>query len=330
MKKNSSIALHTDPYRVFPLLLLYIILSLVFIFLLSLSVSKDIIQLNSLLKSGYDYSVTSHNPTLENDYLYFDAGIEFTLSVDSKTSMNADIIMQSNVSIYNDLVYWNADPLSTSGIAISNNLAKKNSLQLGDKLYSKHIVNGEQCKYTIEQIIPDALYVRQKSTSSNGIIIMGYDARYVENITHKYIFFTNDSIETFSMKFSDTPKEIIYRDDEIKTVILNIVPYLFVFIGLSIALSILMLWLLVSSMKKYFKWLIQVGFDMIRLNRSFYMHTIGLCMIPILFVLILSFSVFLMINASVTSILIIISLPFIETITIILASLIANKRLWRK
>ena len=64
---------------------------------------------------------------------------------------------------------------------------------------------------------------------------------------------------------------------------------------------------------------------MIRLNRSFYMHTIGLCMIPILFVLILSFSVFLMINASVTSILIIISLPFIETITIILASLIANK-----
>ena len=225
---RNRIALHAEPKKTIIASLAFTLISFFLMLILILSVNKDAIQLNSLLQSDYDYSVTMQDTVRKDDYYQFNAGIEFTLSADANTSLNADIVMQSKDSLYTDMVSWNAESLSTNGVAVSENIAKSNNLHIGDKLYSKHIVNGEIYEYFIEQIIPESVCVRtdKGKMHSNGIIIMGYDTKYVDNITHNYIVFTNKNIDELTAKCTSTPQNIIYRDDEIHTVILSIVPYL--------------------------------------------------------------------------------------------------------
>ena len=188
---RNRIALHAEPRKTIIASLAFTLISFFLMLILILSVNKDAIQLNSLLQSDYDYSVTMQDTVRKDDYYQFNAGIEFTLSDDANTSLNADIVMQSKDSLYTDMVSWNAEPLSTNGVAVSENVAKSNNLHIGDKLYSKHIVNGDSCEYTIEQLLPEAVSVRVTNgmNHSDGIIIMGYDERYIENITHSFKYY---------------------------------------------------------------------------------------------------------------------------------------------
>ena len=116
---KNRIALKAEPRRTAIVLAIFTLISLFLVWALAFSVNKDCMQLDSLIRSSYDYSVTAQESVLENDYYQFNAGIDFTLTADSQTSLNANIIMQTDSSVYTDLVYWNANELSTHGIAVS-------------------------------------------------------------------------------------------------------------------------------------------------------------------------------------------------------------------
>ena len=92
MKKR--IALKAEPRRTAIVLAIFTLTSLFLVWVLAFSVNSDCMQLNTLIWSSYDYSVTTREPVLENDYYKFNAGIDFALTTDSQTSLNADIIMQ--------------------------------------------------------------------------------------------------------------------------------------------------------------------------------------------------------------------------------------------
>ena len=329
---KNRIALKAEPRRTAIVLVVFTLISLFLMLVLVFSVNKDCMQLNSLIRSSYDYSVTTQEPVLENDYYQFNAGIDFALSADSQTSLNADIIMQTDNSAYTDLVYWNATELSTHGIAISKNIAKANDLYLGDKLYSKHIVNGEVCEYAIEQIIPETVCVRAEigNKHSNGIIIMGYDAEYVDHITHNCIAFTDENITAFTAKCSTTPQDIIYRDDEVRSAILSIVPYLAIFSMISIVITIISVCVLSKGIACNFRRLIMLGFDKKRLNQAYhgYIYKSGVTSIIIAFVL--SSIVFLFADITAIRIMLVLWIPLIELITLFTATTITNRRLWRK
>ncbi len=308
----------------------FTLISFFLMLILILSVNKDAIRLNSLLQSDYDYSVTMQDTVRKDDYYQFNAGIEFTLSADANTSLNADIVMQSKDSLYTDMVSWNAEPLSTNGVAVSENVAKSNNLHIGDKLYSKHIVNGESCEYAIEQFLPEAVSVRVTNgiNHSDGIIIMGYDERYIENIAHSSIVFTKDSINDLSAIGS--PENIVYRDDEIISSLRSIIPYLAVLSVVSIVTTVALTVLLTKSVSSNFKRLIMLGFDRKQLNKAYYRLVRGTGSTSIITSFALSGIVFLFIKLSVVKILIMMLIPFIEIITLLIASNISNKRLWRK
>ena len=286
--------------------------------------------MNSLLQSDYDYSVTMQDTVRKDDYYQFNAGIEFTLSADANTSLNTDVVMQSKDSLYTDMVSWNAEPLSTNGVAVSENVAKSNNLHIGDKLYSKHIVNGESCEYTIEQFLPEAVSIKATNgmNHSDGIIIMGYDERYIENITHSSIVFTKDSINDLSAIGS--PENIVYRDDEIITSLRSIIPYLAILSVVSIVTTVAFTILLTKSVSSNFKRLIMLGFDRKKLNTAFYRLIRGTGSISIIASIALSGIVFLFVNYNAVKLLILLLIPFIESITLLIASNISNKRLWRK
>ena len=325
---RNRIALHAEPRKTIITALSFTLIS--FFLMLILSINKDAIRLNSLLHSDYDYSVTMQDTVRKDDYYQFTAGIEFTLSADANTSLNADIVMQSKDSLYTDMVSWNAEPLSTNGVAVSENVAKSNNLHIGDKLYSKHIVNGESCEYTIEQFLPEAVSIKATNgmNHSDGIIIMGYDERYIENITHSSIVFTKDSINDLSAIGS--PENIVYRDDEIITSLRSIIPYLAILSVVSIVTTVAFTILLTKSVSSNFKRLIMLGFDRKKLNTAFYRLIRGTGSISIIASIALSGIVFLFVNYNAVKLLILLLIPFIEIITLLIASNISNKRLWRK
>lgn len=327
---RNRIALHAEPRKTMIASLAFTLISFFLMLILMLSVNKDAIQLNSLLHSDYDYSVTMQDTVRKDNYYQFNAGIEFTLSADADTSLNADIVMQSKDSAYTDMISWNAKILSTNGVAISENLARLNGLHKGDKLYSKHIVNGENCVYTIEQLFTEAVSVRVTigMNHSDGIIIMGYDERYIENITHNSIVFTKDSINDLSAVGS--PENIIYRDDEIMSSLRSIIPYLVFFSVISIVTAIALTVFLTKFVSSNFRRLIMLGFDRKQLNTAYYrlVHVTGIISIIASFAL--SGIVFLFIKLSVVKLLILLLIPCIEVIALLIASNISNKRLWRK
>ena len=325
---RNRIALHAEPRKTIITALSFTLIS--FFLMLILSINKDAIRLNSLLHSDYDYSVTMQDTVRKDDYYQFTAGIEFTLSADANTSLNADIVMQSKESLYTDMVSWNAEPLSTNGVAVSENVAKSNNLHIGDKLYSKHIVNGESCEYTIEQFLPEAVSIKATNgmNHSDGIIIMGYDERYIENITHSSIVFTKDSINDLSAIGS--PENIVYRDDEIITSLRSIIPYLAILSVVSIVTTVAFTILLTKSVSSNFKRLIMLGFDRKKLNTAFYRLIRGTGSISTIASVALSGIVFLFVNYNAVKLLILLLIPFIESITLLIASNISNKRLWRK
>ncbi len=327
---RNRIALHAESRKTIITAVSFTLISFFLMLILILSVNKDAIRLNSLLHSDYDYSVTMQDTVRKDDYYQFNAGIEFTLSADANTSLNTDVVMQSKDSLYKDMVSWNAEPLSTNGVAVSENLAKSNNLHKGDKLYSKHIVNGESCEYTIEQLLPEAVSVRVTNgmNHSDGIIIMGYDERYIENIAHSSIVFTKDSINDLSAIGS--PENIVYRDDEIITSLRSIIPYLAILSVVSIMTTVAFTILLTKSVSSNIRRLIILGFDRKQLNTAFYRLVRGTGSASIIASFALSGIVFLFIKLSVVKLLIMMLIPFIEIITLLIASNISNKRLWRK
>ena len=88
---KNRIALKAEPRRTAIVLAIFTMISLFLILVLVFSVNKDCMQLHSLIRSSYDYSVTTQEPVLENDYYQFNAGIDFALSADSQFTITSEI-----------------------------------------------------------------------------------------------------------------------------------------------------------------------------------------------------------------------------------------------
>ncbi len=157
---------------------------------------------------------------------------------------------------------------------------------------------------------------------------MGYDELYIENITHSSIVFTKDSVNDLSAV--DSLENIIYRDDEIISSLRSIIPYLAVLSVVHIVTKIALTVLLTKSVSSNFRRLIMLGFDRKQLNKAYYRLVRVAGIISIIASFALSVIVFLLIKLSVVKLLIPLLMPFIDIITLLIASNISNKRLWRK
>ena len=89
---KDRIALHAEPRKVAVVFLSFTLVSLIISILFLFSINRECIQLNSLLHSDYEYSVKADNPMYKNDYYFFNAGIDFTLSDDSPKLLRDRIV----------------------------------------------------------------------------------------------------------------------------------------------------------------------------------------------------------------------------------------------
>ncbi len=304
---------------------------LLYIFLL-LTTNTNFIQLNSLLCSDYIYSANIRSSNIQDNYFLFDAGINFSQEKVSETGINADIIMQVPDSVYTDSVYWNANKMNEYEIAISKNIARAFSLNIGDKLFSKHIVTGKIVEYNIDQILPEVACVRvvKEQNYSNGIIIMSYDAQYADNISHEVIVFTNGSMEDLTNNNNGRVEKILYRDDEILTVNKRIIPYLSLFMLLSILFTIGFVILITKNISHNFRRLLFLGFGEKELNQS-YSISIYRFGIPAIFAA-YSFSIIILfiIGSSLIKIAVFTIIMITELFTLFFSALYSKRQLWEK
>ena len=297
----------------------------------SVIMKTDCAQLSSLLKSDYIYSATTEKPAFKDDYFQFDAGISYMLSADAQKSLNAEILMQSADSDYTNLLEWNIEELSTRGIAITEGLAKKNNLKIGDKLYSKHIVDGTVYEYIVEQILPELTSARVTSTRgySRGVIIMGYDSQYTDNIAHRSVVFTKESIDDLTARVSGMPMNIVYRSDEIEIVLIKLLPYYLLFVLLAVIITSALTLIIKKNVQYNFKRLMILGFGEKGLNSVYYgiICSIGISSIIIAAVIAFVFSQLFVFSFAEAVVLFI--LTIIELATLFVSARLSKRQLWR-
>lgn len=269
--KNANISLHYGKKKILLLMILTSLLLIAVILFTLLPASDNFVQLDSLLHSKYRYSALLQQSTQNDDYFIFYAGIEFSASYDSPTSINADIVMQTAESEYTDSVCWNAKKLSPFEVAISDNLASRYHLNTGSILYSRSVIDGKIYEYTITQIVPGTTNIRtsQSASINSGIIIMGYQSQYEESVSHDCVFFTNELVDDIAHKYVEMPRNTIYRDDEISTVIRRLIPYCILVVLMYSMLILIQAVFLKREISHNFKRLLTLGADASRLNKSY-------------------------------------------------------------
>lgn len=305
----------------------FLLISLV----VSIAVGTYMFQLNALSRSKYEYSATAQYSTLENTYYQYNAGISFAATEESQTRLNVEVLMQTEEDPYSDAIYWNTTKLNSDGVAVSENVAERHGLNVGDTIFSKHIVDGTTKAYIIEKILPVVTSARVSGNGrhSDGIIVMGYDAQYAANISYSCVIFTSEPIEVVAEECSEMPTDILYREDEIITVVIRILPYLLGYILGAAALVVIAMIFLSKSFAGNFKRLASNGADFGALNHAYYKITIGIGMglvIISVFISAISFGMtgFYPINAVP-----VLAVAIAESITLIATATISNKHLWR-
>lgn len=307
------------------------VLSLFLSFFLIKTSGSDLAHLNSLWQSNYTYSAVMNKSVGQDDYYWLIAGISFSPSTNTAASLNADIVMQSIESEYSEIVYWNANELSTYEVAISASIAEENGIALGDKLYSKRVVDSEICEYTVEQILPPISSVRvtEQKNFSNGIIIMGYDGLYADNISHSVLVFSKDPINELIEVCSEMPQNIIYRDDEMALVSRDIFPYIITFVLLAVLITIGLVMLLTKRIAYNFRRLAALGFSKKLLDKAYIcsISGAGLCSIFLAFLVSIAALYREDIYPPITLVLAVLGSEFL---TLIIVSAISLRHLWRR
>ena len=329
--KNKKINLHMERKRALVIMLFFALLFSMIGILAAVIIKTDCAQLSSLLRSKYIYSATVASPVFEDDYYQFDAGISYMLSEDDQTTINAEILMQSENASYTDLVNWNIDELDVYEVAVTEGLAKKNGVRIGDKLYSKHIVDGMVYEYTVEQILPELITARvtKHREYTCGIIIMGYDSQYIDNISHRSIVFTRESIDELASRVSGTPESIVYRSDEVTALMMKLFPYFLLFAFLAVIIAAMLTFIFTKAVQYNFKRLKILGFEKKELDSAYnrLVYSSGLLSIIISAVIVSVFSQLWVFSYVETAILFILTL--IELATLFVSTRLSKRQLWR-
>ena len=238
---------------------------------LILSSNNSFTEINTLINSQYEYSVVMNSSQGNDDYYQYDAAIRFALSTDSDSALKVDVIMQPSSSEYSNIVYWNAEQLNIHEIAITQNIATAYELDIGDILYSKHIVDSNIYEYSIKQILPNTTNVRYENNMvhNDGMIIMGYDPMYEENISHSVIVFTNNQIDELTQNGKVAAEKILYRDDELLFAVKDVLPYMLLFFVLNTVGCIGFVLIRTKEISTNFRRFVYLGYEPDTINTTY-------------------------------------------------------------
>ncbi|NLT47750.1 MAG: hypothetical protein GXX92_04990 [Clostridiales bacterium] len=323
---------HSEKLKSGIIIVSFAVLSSLLILAIAISTGTNLGQMIILQKSRYEYSATLQKPTGRDDYYKIDAGIGFALEKDSTVGLNADVLMQTEVSEYTDSVAWNAVRLGEHEIAISSNLARSSRLNIGDKLFSKHTVDDIMYEYTISQLLPFISSTNgiEEHAFSDGVIIMGYDSRYVDNISHYTMIFTEEPVSSSIFSRTDMPSNLIYREDVVGNIKRIIFPYFSTFALLSILITVIFAYLLSRTISHNFRRYIMLGFGKKKLDRSYRYLVTRSFLLSILITIAISLPALTLFSGNgLLDIVFLLFVVFLEAVALVISQHFLVLRIWR-
>lgn len=288
-----------------------------------LAASENFMQMDALNNSAYIYTEITDKPTGKDDYYVFDTNMDF-FKEGSRKSVGGNVVMQVEGSRYSTDVAWNTKHLGRRELAISRNIARRNNIGIGDTLWSKNIVSGKTCKYVVRQIIPRVSNIPliNNGNYSNGIIIVGYDNLFSENMRHQVLAYVSDSNNAASVK-------MIYRHDEIGKNAKMIVPYAGASLVIVIILNALYAVSFKEEIKINFRRRIAIGVGVKRLGRSYIMGLLLYVIPAIVITLILNIIFLLLVGYGRAELVYLFLYVVTQVITLIISFRNIMRKLWR-
>ena len=125
------------------------------------------------------------------------------------------------------------------------------------------------------------------------------------------------------------PTDMLYRRDEIITVIMRILPYLLVLVLGATVLVVIAMVFLSKSVAGNFKRLASSGADFGALNHAYYKITIGTGMGLVIISVIISAASFGMVGFYPINVVPVLAAVIAESFALITTATISNKHLWR-
>jgi hypothetical protein len=287
--------------------------------------------MNSILKSKYLYSAYTQVSGLENSYIKYNASITFSLNNELNTSIYADILMQSSNVNYTDLVFWNTNTLGKNEIALSKNLADKYHLKVGDKIYSRHVVDGTIFEYTIGCLLPKVASTRiiHGNTFTDGIIIMGYDERYENNISHVYVLYTDENVNTLFTETAGALESILYREDELVSVGKGLLPFIILYLVTSFLIVVGYITITMKDISHNFKRQAILGYEKRKLDCAYNKVVFVNGIYMIIFVLVITVFGSLLFGLGLVEVMLLVMTSCLELLLLFFLTIRSRRQLWR-
>ena len=152
-------------------------------------------QLNSY--DSADYSIIyilNYGERLNNECIYPDTDIQFYQDAEKSLKLTVSSIMREENVLY-DLAYLSSlSGLNSGEVCISQNVADKYNLTIGDVLFAEYSYSSEPVPLKVSSIMPTELdYVHPNIDNDIGMVFFGYNSNYAINMKSKYILFAEKS-----------------------------------------------------------------------------------------------------------------------------------------
>ncbi len=216
------------------------LLTLVFITVLSFSVcekaTEGYAEMERYRGATLNETVFSHVAGYEENFYIF-GGSAYAFSDDGHR-LNTDVLMTVGAGEYNGSPLYLKHTLSEGACAVSENLAVKYSLKLGETL-NIHVGDEKLYNYVISELLPaqsgiDGKYMHE------GIVILSENAEIINEAKHIFVSFTKDNDGQYPSLVDDSARgaSVVYSKNIIKSAKARLITYA--------VLSTLALWVFIA------------------------------------------------------------------------------------
>ena len=148
-------------------------------------------QIINASQENYDFVFITLNRYHTNSFFF--VGNSMELVTENGRRLNSEILMQSNLSEYNDGGFRQYTRILASyEIAISANLARRTNLNIGDYLIVRYPAFQEDMSIVVADIFNDAFGIRRPH-EDGSVAIIGYIPLVAEN-TREFVSFVDESV----------------------------------------------------------------------------------------------------------------------------------------
>ena len=164
-----------------------------------------------------DYStiyLLNYDIPIDNKCVFVDANVQIYIDKDKRNRIPASGIMRDEDTEYNLKPASNLCELGHGEIILSRNIADQYDLVAGDTLYAEYPYSTDLQTLSIKSVSNyDYDYLHPNIDNDVGIIFIGYDTTYCENVAGRFICFSDEPLSDELSVYPQVIGEVISKSE---------------------------------------------------------------------------------------------------------------------